>query len=131
MDAATGSVEIWYKQGSIATNYPGSGDVSVAGGWILALTGLATGVGQPYPVVPITFGSTKIALDANTVYTFVVNGAAGALGGVGYMTGTAGQTNVFTDGTLTIDCSNGRGGEIPSAMVYNPRYFVGSLTYSY
>ena len=125
---ATGSVEIWYKQGSIATNYPGSGDVSVAGGWILALTGSASGVAYPYPMVPITFGSTTIALDANTVYTFVVNGA-GSLGGTRYMTGSVGGTNLFTDGTLMIDSSNGRGGTIPSNMQNNPRYFVGSLIY--
>ena len=29
---ATGPAEIWYKQGTIATNYPGSGNVSAATG---------------------------------------------------------------------------------------------------
>ncbi|MGA1364652.1 MAG: hypothetical protein ACO31C_06890, partial [Schleiferiaceae bacterium] len=79
-------------------------------------------------MAPISFGSTMIALNGSTTYTFVVNGA-GALGGTRYMTGSAGTTNSFTDGTLTIDCSAGRGGTIPSSMVNTPRYFVGSLTY--
>ena len=118
---ATGPVEIWYKQGSIATNYPGSGSVSTAGGWTLALTGSASDG-------TIEFGSATIALDGNTIYTFVVNGA-GTLGGTWYMTGSSGATNSFTDGTLTIDCSNGRGGQLPSSMGYFPRYFVGSLAY--
>ena len=39
---ATGPAEIWFKAGTIATNYPGSGNVSAAGGWTLALTGTAT-----------------------------------------------------------------------------------------
>ncbi len=124
---ATGPVEIWYKQGTIALNYPGSGNVSAAGGWTLALTGSATSTSST-TMAPISFGSTMIALNGSTTYTFVVNGA-GALGGTRYMTGTVGATNSFTDGTLTIDCSNARGGTIPSSMVNAPRYFVGSLTY--
>lgn len=124
---ATGPAEIWYKQGTIATNYPGSGNVSAATGWTLALTGSATSTSST-TMAPIAFGSTMIALNGSTTYTFVVNGA-GALGGTRYMTGTAGTTNSFTDGTLTIDCSAGRGGTIPSSMVNTPRYFVGSLTY--
>lgn len=123
---ATGPAEVWYKAGTIATNYPGSGNVSVAGGWTLALTGNATSTSNT-SMAPISFGSTMIALNAGT-YTFVINGA-GALGGTRYMTGTAGSTNLFTDGTLTIDCSNGRGGTIPSSMANTPRYFVGSISY--
>jgi len=125
--AATGPAEIWYKQGPISTTYPGSGDVSTAGGWTLALTASATSTSNS-TMAPIPFGTTMIALNGNTTYTFVVNGA-GALGGTRYMTGTTGTTNSFTDGTLTIDCSAGRGGLIPSSMVNTPRYFVGSLTY--
>ena len=124
---ATGPAEIWYKQGTIATNYPGSGNVSAATGWTLALTGSATSTSNT-TMAPIAFVSTMIALNGSTTYTFVVNGA-GALGGTRYMTGTAGTTNSFTDGTLTIDCSAGRGGTITSSMVNTPRYFVGSLTY--
>ena len=123
---ATGPVEIWYKQGSIATNYPSSGSVSTAGGWTLALTGSASSVYGT--LVSIEFGSTTIALDGNRIYTFVVNGE-GALGGTRYMTGSSGATNSFTDGTLTINCSNGHGGTLPSSMAYFQRYFVGSLAY--
>jgi len=123
---ATGPAEIWFKAGTIATNYPGSGNVSAAGGWTLALTGTATSTSNT-TMAPISFGSTMIALNSGT-YTFVVNGA-GALGGTRYMTGTVGSTNQFTDGTLTIDNSIGRGGVIPSSMTNSPRYFVGSISY--
>ncbi|MFY9518806.1 MAG: right-handed parallel beta-helix repeat-containing protein [Schleiferiaceae bacterium] len=68
-----------------------------------------------------------IPLNGSTTYTFVVNGA-GTLGGTRYMTGTTGTTNSHTDGTLTIDCSSGRGGSFPNPTI-TPRYFVGSLTY--
>lgn len=125
----SGPAEVWYKQGTIATNYPGSGNVSTANGWTLAVSGTATSQGPSSTTPsPISFGSTMIPLSGNTTYTFVVNGA-GTLGGTRYMTGSTGSTNIATDGTLSIDCSVGRGGTIPSSMVNNPRYFVGSLTY--
>ena len=123
----TGPVEVWYKQGSITSNYPGSGNVSVAGGWTLALTGSATSAGTT-SYASIGFGSTMIPLSGGTVYTFVINGA-GTLGGTSYMTGTTGSPNLFTDGILTIDNLNARGGTIPSSMGNSPRYFVGSITY--
>ena len=62
---ATGPAEIWYKQGTIATNYPGSGNVSAATGWTLALTGSATSTSNT-TMAPIAFGSTMIALNGST-----------------------------------------------------------------
>jgi len=129
---AVGVMEIWYKQGTIASNYPGSGNVSTSGGWTLAVSGSATSVGNattaPPMVTTVPFGATLIPLNANTTYTFVVN-AAGGLSGTRYMTGTAGGTNTFTDGTLTIVNDFARGGVVPSSMVNTPRYFCGSVTY--
>ena len=121
----TGPAEVWYKQGVITGN---TGTVSAATGWTLGVSGTATSNGNTSTTPsPISFGSSMIALNANTPYTFVVNGA-GTLGGTRYMTGTTGTTNVHTDGTLTIDCSSGRGGSFPDPTI-TPRYFVGSLTY--
>ena len=121
----TGPAEVWYKQGSITSN---TGIVSVANGWTLGVSGTATSQGSTATTPSsISFGSTMIPLNGSTTYTFVVNGA-GTLGGTRYMTGTTGTTNSHTDGTLTIDCSSGRGGSFPNPTI-TPRYFVGSLTY--
>jgi len=117
------SANVWMRIGGVSAS--GAPTVSVAGGWTQVITAGAVAGANNTAVVPISFGATKISIPANTLVGFFIEG------NTRYQTGTAADVVTYTDGTLTVDVSNtvSYGGNAPNPT-FNPRRFVGSVTYA-
>lgn len=117
------SANVWVRIGGVSPS--GAPNVSTAGGWTQVITGGAVAGANNTALVPIAFGTTKIAIPANTPVGIHIEG------NTRYMTGTATNQVTYTDGTLTVNVADSvaYGGNAPSPT-FNPRRFVGSVTYA-
>jgi len=117
------SADVWIRVGGVSPS--GAPNVSTAGGWTQVITGAAISGANNTALVAIPFGSTKIQVPANTPIGIHI------VGNTRYMTGTAANTVTYTDGTFTVNVSDSvaYGGNAPSPT-FNPRRFVGSVTYA-
>lgn len=117
------SANVWMRIGGVSAS--GSPSITTANGWTQVITaGAVTGANNT-SLAAIAFGSTKISIPANTPVGFFIDG------NTRYQTGTAADVVTHTDGTLTVNVADSvaYGGNIPSPT-FNPRRFVGSVTYA-
>ncbi len=118
---AASTADVWYKPGGAGTP-PGA--ISVANGWIQAVTGAS--------VTPINGSSVSIPFGGVTI-PVPASGSVGihiAASNTNYRTGAAGDQVIFTDGTFTIDVNDSVAYGGNPSPTFNPRRFLGSVTYA-
>ncbi len=125
LDAGFTGVDIWMRVGGVSAS--GSPTISTANGW----TQVVTNATAPNPVTgsvtAITI-ATPISIPANTPVGFFVNTLGGSQ--VNYRTGQSTDQVIFSDGTLTLNVSDSVSyGGGPPNPTFNPRRFIGSVTY--
>lgn len=118
--ASTASV--WVKVGGAGTP---PGTISTTNGWVEVISNASVSTGTPPSAIP--FGTNTISVPANTPVGIHIQ----AIGGnTNYRTGQAADQTIFTDGTFTVDVSDSVAyGGHPSPG-FNPRRFLGSVTYT-
>ncbi|PTM04934.1 MAG: hypothetical protein DA405_05635 [Bacteroidetes bacterium] len=122
VNAGVTSADVWIRVGGVSS--AGAPNITVAGGWTQVVTaGTVTGA-TGTSIAPIAI-ATPIAIPANTPVGVYIGA------GLRYQSGTAADVVTYTDGTFTVDVSNGvsYGGAAPNPT-FNPRRFLGSVTYA-
>ncbi len=118
------SADLWMRTGGVN----GPPTIDAANGWTKVITGAPVTGANTADVAYMDFGTTKISLPANTRVGFYVNIPVGT-SGIRYLTGSAGDQLIHTDGVATVDVSDyaSYGGQINPT--FNPRRFCGAVVY--
>jgi hypothetical protein len=115
------TASVWVRVGGVS----GPPSITVANGWQeIIVNATITGANNTSLVV-IPFGGTVINIPANTPVGIHI------AGNTRYQTGTAADLVTHTDGTFTVSTADSvsYGGGLPNPT-FNPRRFVGSVTYA-
>jgi hypothetical protein len=118
---AASTADVWYKVGGAGTP-PGA--ISTANGWTLAVSGAPVSP-LANSSVTIPFGGVTIAVPSNTPVGIHI-----AAANTNYRTGVAGDVTIFTDGTFTVDVNDSVAYGGNPNPTFNPRRFLGSVTYA-
>jgi hypothetical protein len=125
LDAGLTGVDIWMRVGGVSAS--GSPSITTAAGWTRVVTNAAA-PGANNGVTAITLPA-PIAIPANTPVGFHINSLGGSF--VNYQTGTSADQVIYTDGTFTLNVSDSVSyGGGPPSPTFNPRRFLGSVTYA-
>ncbi len=119
-NSGVSSADVWVRQGGVS----GPPNISAAGGWTRVVTaGTVTGANGT-ALAPIDFGGIKIAVPGGGRIGVHISA------GLSYQTGTAADQVIYTDGPATVDVSDSVAyGGGPPSPTFNPRRFLGSVTY--
>ncbi len=115
------SASVWIRIGGAQT----PPNISVGNGWVEVISNAAITGADGTSLINIPFGGATISIPANTPVGVHI------AGNTRYQTGTAADVVTYTDGTFTVNVSDSvaYGGPLPNPT-FNPRRFVGSVTYS-
>lgn len=115
------TASVWVRIGGAQ----GPPNVSTANGWVEVISGATLTGADNTSLIAIPFGGNSISIPPNTQVGIHIEG------NTRYQTGTSADQVIFTDGTFTVNVSDSvaYGGPLPSPG-FNPRRFVGSVTYS-
>lgn len=115
------TASVWVRIGGAQ----GPPNISTANGWVEVIVGATLTGADNTSLIPIPFGGNSISIPANTPVGIHI------AGNTRYQTGTSADQVIYTDGTFTVNVSDSvaYGGGLPSPT-FNPRRFLGSVTYS-
>jgi len=115
------SASVWVRIGGV----DGPPTISTANGWQEIIVNASLTGANNTSLVAIPFGGTVINIPANTPVGIHI------AGNTRYQTGTSADVVTHTDGTFTVSTADSvsYGGGLPNPT-FNPRRFVGSVTYA-
>ncbi|PTM04935.1 MAG: hypothetical protein DA405_05640 [Bacteroidetes bacterium] len=115
------TASVWVRVGGVN----GPPTISVANGWQEVIVNAPLTGANNTSLVAIPFGANVINIPANTPVGIHI------AGNTRYQTGTAADVVTYTDGTFTVSTADSvsYGGGLPNPT-FNPRRFVGSVTYA-
>ena len=126
LDPGFTGIDVWMRVGGVSAS--GSPSITTAAGWTKVVSNATAPGAVTGSLTAITI-ATPIAVPSGTPVGFHINTLGGSQ--MNYRTGQATDQVIFSDGTATLNVSDSVSyGGGPPSPTFNPRRFIGSVTYA-